>query len=84
MDWINVCWENNDVTRNHVNVLPAQVIMILDFDTAEYEPLPGNIRHRLPRLVDLEQNGNHVPRNGKHVVIHSAADHGEDSDKHSC
>jgi hypothetical protein len=81
MDWINVCWENNDVAGNHVSVLPAQVIMILNFDTAEYEPLPGTISHQLPRLIDVEQHGKHVPRNGIHVVIHSAADHGEDSDK---
>ena len=81
MDWINVCWENNDVAQNHVNVLPAQVIMILDFDTAEYEALPADIHDRLPRIIDLEQTGNHVPRSGIHVVIHSAAEHAEDGDK---
>ena len=40
LDWIDVIWETGD-NEDDITMLPAQVMMILDFDSAEYEFIPG-------------------------------------------
>ena len=72
MDWIDVCWEQDD-GNNDTIVLPAQVIMIMDFDSAYYERMSPNILNLFPFLRNGELGGHHAERTGIYVVIHSAS-----------
>jgi len=72
MDWIDVCWEQDD-GNDDVIVLPAQVIMIIDFDSAQYERIPPHILNLFPFLLNGELGGHHAERTGIYIVIHSAA-----------
>jgi hypothetical protein len=71
LDWIDINWvvdEDHQVIEN----LPAQVIMILDFDNACYEPIPDEVLSVFPILMNNELHMPQISRVGVHLLVHSA------------
>jgi hypothetical protein len=72
LDWIKVKWVVDDDDQSIIK-LPAQIVMILDFDTATFEQIPQQIVSNIPTL-HRELAGNHQNhREGIHLLVHSAA-----------
>ena len=73
MDWIDVCWEsqNNEEVTPFLN-LPARVMMILDFDSAEYATIPHTVLSLFNQPHIILDRRLHEPRNGIHLMIHSS------------
>jgi hypothetical protein len=75
-DWIDVCWEldtDHDEGEINVTTLPARVVLMLDFDTAEYAPIPDTILTLFPLSPFVLERRIHKRRDGVHVLVHSAA-----------
>ena len=72
LDWIDVIWESDDIQKEDVMILPAQVVMILDFDSAEYEYIPKEIVNKVPILITGSDEVVHNHREGIHLLVHSA------------
>jgi len=82
MDWVDVSWECHN-NQEDIVLLPAQVLMILNFDHAEYEELPRAIVETLypffGAVTDSEINDPQMStylRKGIHLLVHSAEDDG--------
>jgi hypothetical protein len=75
-DWVNVSW----ALEEGVNVtLPAQVLMILNFDSVVFEDIPINIRGQFPLLLNDEENiMEHDVRQGVQLLVHSASENAEE------
>jgi hypothetical protein len=74
-DWVNVSW----ALEEGVNVtLPAQVLMILDFDSVIFEDIPINIRGQFPFLLNEENIMEHDVRQGVQLLVHSASENAEE------
>jgi hypothetical protein len=84
MDWIDVCWElrDDDGSTSFLN-LPAHLMMMLDFDTAEYEELPKTILSLFQHSHSILGQCLHEPRKGIHIIIHSASDSVDDEENDS-
>jgi hypothetical protein len=75
LDWIDVCWDINTVQdegENDVTILPAKVVLMLDFDTAEYAPIPDNLLKMFQVSPFVLQRRIHEKREGIHILVHSA------------
>jgi hypothetical protein len=73
LDWIDVIWESlSENDDEEVSILPAQVVMILDFDSAIYEAIPEEIVNILPILSTASEGIAHQHRDGVHLLVHSA------------
>jgi hypothetical protein len=74
LDWIDVSWAVglHEDGQEETVVLPAQVIMILDFDDADYEPVPEHILTMLPILTRNVDEVKHKAKEGIHLLVHSA------------
>lgn len=75
LDWVDVCWESGDRDARPA-MLPAQVLMILDFDSIEYEDIPQRLIDRFPSLSSVDDDIGEEYGEGIHVLVHSAADDG--------
>ena len=77
-DWIDVEWEveGSDDSSNDtcVTILPAQVVMILDFHSASFESIPDDIISFYPAIHQGLFDKTHSKRDGVHLLIHSTAD----------
>jgi hypothetical protein len=79
-DWVDVTWEGiGDDPQDEVT-LPAQVIMILDFDCAEFETIPEEIVTLFPILSTEQHMLTHPCRKGIHLLVHSADHNNEAGD----
>jgi hypothetical protein len=73
LDWVNVSWLVDDATQQNI-VLPAQVVMVLDFDSAQYENINPDILAMVPVLSSGDAEVSHYPKHGIHLLVHSAAE----------
>jgi hypothetical protein len=74
MDWVDICWESEDLDDDGI-IIPAQVLMILDFDSIIFEKIPHTIAHLIPTNISAHRNDMiEEQRNGIHLLVHSAAD----------
>jgi hypothetical protein len=82
MDWIDVCWEaEND--GEEPSILPAQVLMILDFDSVVYEDIPQSILDLFPLLTETTDDDSlGEKRSGIHLLVHSAGSAVDDNSTH--
>jgi hypothetical protein len=80
-DWVGVTWEvenDDDESSTFTTTLPAQVVMILDFGSATFEPIPEPIMVMFPILSQGSRELMHQCRDGVQLLIHSASeDHNE-------
>jgi hypothetical protein len=76
LDWIGVRWEiANEIDT--VITLPAQVIMILDFDTASYGEIPNEMLSLFPTINMRDTIHSPIHREGVQLLLHSAANNEE-------
>jgi hypothetical protein len=78
MDWVDVTWENIN-NPDEPLILPAQVIMFLNFEDSTYEQMPlhvSNILFPLQNINIVLGEIGHCVKQGIHVLIHSAEDDG--------
>ena len=64
-DYVTISWENEDV-------LPARVMMLLDFDTCDFEDvaiLESDMSDATNRLLSRK----HVIKSGVHAIVHSVS-----------
>jgi hypothetical protein len=74
-DWVNVSWA---VEQDENMILPAQVLMILDFDSVEFEDIPIQIQEHFPVLLGDHATMNHDRRHGIQLLVHSASENVEE------
>jgi hypothetical protein len=73
MDWVDVSWENpNNIEQP--TILPAQVILCVNFDDAVYEDIPLLANDIFNTSIQAIMQ--HHPKKGIHVLLHSAEDDG--------
>jgi len=77
MDWVNVCWEHvTDIGEEESLseiILPARVIMLLDFNTAKYAAIPEEVVSQFTCYNQFLERRAHDIREGIHVMVHSAS-----------
>jgi len=77
-DWVSIQWENEEKYDRALSI-PAQVLMILDFDSIVYEPLPHEIVECYPILRTKGMDILNHSRTGIHILVHSASENTEES-----
>lgn len=78
-DWVDVVWEveHDEEDNTSTITLPARVVMILDFQSATYEPIPDPILMLFPLLSQGLDNLLHRRRDGIQLLVHSASEEAE-------
>lgn len=76
MDWVDIRWELEEDDGHYVKI-PAQVLMILDFNSIVYEEIPQTTCGLFANV----STGNMIDTSDEHrvgirVLVHSAADNG--------